>query len=179
MKTRELARHEIQDLWSLDRREVLERVSYCNGRELLLRPEYHDVRGWPAGEPEHYAPILLDCFDRGGTFYGAFESESLIRAAVLESRFIGRGDQLQLKFLHVSRGQRRTGLGVTLFDMAVSLARELGARRLYVSATPTENTVRFYLRRGCRVTRDVDPTLFELEPKDIHFEFDISDRISS
>jgi hypothetical protein len=55
----------------------------------------------------------------------------------------------------------------------VAKARELGARRLYISSTPSENTVRFYLRRGCRVTDDVDAALFKLEPKDIHLEFDI------
>jgi hypothetical protein len=33
--------------------------------------------------------------------------------------------------------------------------------------------VRFYLRCGCRVTDDVDVALFELEPEDIHLEFDI------
>jgi hypothetical protein len=58
----------------------------------------------------------------------------------------------------------------------VAKARELGARRLYISATPSENTVRFYLRRGCRVTDDVDAALFALEPEDIHLEFDIPER---
>ncbi len=57
--------------------------------------------------------------------------------------------------------------------MAVAKASELGARRLYISSTASENTVRFYLRRGCRVTDDVDAALFELEPEDIHLEFDI------
>ena len=52
-------------------------------------------------------------------------------------------------------------------------ARELGARRLYISSTPSENTVRFYLRRGARVTNEVDAALFALEPEDIHLEFAI------
>jgi predicted N-acetyltransferase YhbS len=82
-------------------------------------------------------------------------------------------DQLQLKFLHVGRRHRQAGLGRALFEKAVARARELGARRLYISSTPSENTVRFYLRRGCRVTDEVDAALFELEPEDIHLEFDI------
>lgn len=138
----------------------------------MLAPKHFDAKGWPPGEPEHYGPILLDCFDRGGSFYGAFDGATLIGAVVLESRFIGRAkDQLQMKFLHVSRRQRGSGLGRALFDRAVARARELGARRLYVSATPTENTIRFYLRRGCRVTADVDAALFALEPEDIHLEY--------
>lgn len=174
MKIRELARHEVRTLWSIDRSEVIDAMFRRDGDALVLKPERHDVRGWPPGEPEQYGPILLDCFDRGGTFYGAFAGEALVGAAVLESHFLGpRKDRLQLKFLHVSRSQRRAGLGSTLLERAVSRARELGARRLYVSATPSENTVRFYLRRGFRVTEEVDPALFALEPEDVHMELEI------
>ena len=175
MKIREFGRHEIRDVWSIDRAEVIDRVYYREGKELVLKPEHHDLTGWPPGEPERDGPILLDCFDRGGTFYGAFDIDTLVGAAVLESRFIGPDkDQLQLKFLHVDRRHRRSGLGCALFNKAVARARELGAHRLYISATPSENTVNYYLRRGCRVTDDVDAALFELEPEDIHMEFDIS-----
>ena len=174
MKIRELGRQEIRDVWSIDRAEVIEKIYYHKDDELVLKPEHYDVPGWPPGESERYGPILLDCFDRGGTFYGAFDGETLTGVAVLESRFIGREkDQLQLKFLHVSRSHRQAGLGRTLFEKAVAKARELGACRLYISSTPSENTVGFYLRRGCRVTDDVDAALFKLEPRDIHLELDI------
>jgi predicted N-acetyltransferase YhbS len=173
---RKLSRHEIEDVWSIDRSEIVENVYDHKDGRLILKPEHYDMKGWPPGEPELYGPILFDCYDHGGTFYGAFDGDTLVGAAVLESRFIGRErDQLQLLFLHVSRKHRQAGLGCMLFQKAVSRARELGARRLYISATPSENTVRFYLRRGCRVTEDVDPDLFELEPDDIHLEFDIPD----
>lgn len=174
MKIRGLERQEIADIWSIDRAEVVDRVYSREGTELVLKPQHFDAKGWPAGEPELYGPILLDCFDRGGTFYGAFDGETLIGAAVLESRFIGREkDQLQLKFLHVSRRHRQAGLGCTLLEKVVARARQLGARRLYISSTPSENTVRFYLHRGARVTEDVDAALFELEPEDIHLELDV------
>ncbi len=174
MRIKELERQEVRDVWSIDRAEVIDNVYRWEDGELVLEPEHHDMEGWPAGEPERDGPLLLDCFDHGGAFYGAFDGEMLIGAAVLESRFIGPGkDQLQLKFLHVSRRHRHTGLGRTLFEKAVEKAGELGARRLYISSTSSENTVRFYLRRGCRVTDDVDAALFEHEPKDIHLELDI------
>jgi predicted N-acetyltransferase YhbS len=173
-KIRPLERQEIGDLWSIDRAEVVDHVYRYQEGELVLHPEHHDTRGWPPGEPGQYEPILLDCFDHGGTFFGAFDGEALVGAAVLESRFIGRAlDQLQLKFLHVGRSHRGAGLGRRLFDLAVARARELGARRLYVSSTSSENTVRFYLRRGCRLTDEPDAHLFALEPEDIHLELDI------
>jgi predicted N-acetyltransferase YhbS len=174
VEIRLLQRHEIEDVWSIDRAEVIEKTYRLEGGELVLRPQFFDVKGWPPGEAEHYGPLLLDCFDHGGSFWGAFDGDRLAGACMLESRFIGRAqDQLQLKFLHVSRRQRRSGLGRALFDRAAARARELGARRLYVSATPSENTIGFYLRRGCRVAEEVDAKLFALEPEDIHLELDL------
>lgn len=174
MLFRELERNEVEQVWTIDRREIVENVYHLEDGELVLRPDYFDIQGWPPGEPELYTPILLDCFDRGGTFYGAFEAAELVGAAVLESKFIGKDkDQLQLKFLHVGHNHRKKGLGRLLFEQAVERARELKARRLYISATPSENTVNFYLHLGCAVTEEVDEALFELEPEDIHLEYRI------
>jgi len=130
--------------------------------------------GWPPGEAERYTPLLEDCYDRGGWFYGLFEDKRLIGAAVLESRFIGKSkDQLQLKFLHISRPYRGRGLGRRLFALAALEAHRRGARRLYISATPSEHTIGFYVAMGCRVAPERDPDLFALEPQDIHLEYDL------
>lgn len=174
-RIRPLDRREIDDVWSIDRSEVIEAMFRHRGGELVRVPERHDVRGWPPGERELYGPKLRECLDHGGTAWGAFEGDRLVGVAVLERRFIGRArDRLQLAFLHVSRRHRGAGLGVRLFELAVQRARSLGARQLYVSSTPSEHTVRFYLRRGCRVTDEVDAALFALEPEDIHLELDIT-----
>jgi len=174
MIIREIERDEIEQIWTIDRREVIENVYYLRDGELVLEPEYYDMPGWPPGEAEHYTPSLYDCFDRGGTFYGAFENSTMIGVVVLGQKFIGRNkDQLQLKFLHVSASYRKKGLGRVLFEKAVAKAREMGAKRLYVSATPAENTIHFYTYLGCSVTKEIDRELFELEPKDIHLEYTI------
>lgn len=117
---------------------------------------------------------LLDCFDRGGWCYGVFDDAALIGAAVLESRLIGkRKDQLQLKFLHLSRAYRKNGLGAKMFELASSIARARGVKRLYISATPSENTVNFYVKLDCTLAVPPDPELVELEPEDIHLECDV------
>ena len=177
MDIRKLRREDVERVWSIDRSEVIESIYHHRDGLLVLVPERHDVKGWVQETIESYHPWLLDCFDRGGAFFGAFENGRLVGVSVLESRFIGAAhDQLQLKFLHIGRGQRRMGLGRRLFDLAVERAREMGARRLYVSSTPSENTVDFYLHLGCRVASEVDSELFEQEPEDIHLEFLIPDR---
>ena len=174
VEIRELRRGEVEQVWSIDRSELIERVYHHKDGQLVLTPERCDVKGWSQGTVESYRPWLLDCFDRGGAFFGAFESGRLVGVSVLESRLISSArDQLQLKFLHIGREHRKTGLGRLLFDLAVARARDMGARRLYVSSTPSENTVEFYLHLGCRVTAEVEPELFAQEPEDIHLEFEI------
>lgn len=174
MFIRELTREEIEKVWTIDRGEVIEDIYYHEGGKLVLKPEFYDMQGWSTGEPEKYNPILYDCYDRGGFFYGVFDTKNLVGAAVLENKFIGRqNDQIQLKFLHVDRSYRKMGLGKTLFVKVVEKARELSARKLYISATPSTNTVNFYLHLGCIVTKEIDQELFEFEPEDIHFEYTI------
>lgn len=116
--------------------------------------------------------MLLDSFDRGGTFVGMFDAEALIGMSVLESARVGRGrDQMQLSYLYVSRTYRGRGVGKRLFEEAASFAREAGASALYVSAAPTENTVDFYLNRGCVLAPEPDPALLAAEPDDIHLVY--------
>ena len=175
---RNLARIEIQQIWTIDRREVIEAVYYLINGQLVLKPEYYDMQGWPPGEAELYTPLLEASYDRGGWFYGLFDDHlagsPLAGLAILDNQWLGREqDQLQLKFLHVSAAYRHQGLGRRLFELAKSEARRRGARRLYISATSSQHTVDFYLRLGCRVTDEPDPELFALEPEDIHFEYDL------
>ncbi len=172
---RALSRDEITKVWTIDRSEVIDAVYYLENGSLVLKQEHYDMRGWPQGESDKYTPVLETCYDAGGWFHGLFDENRLIGVAVLESRFIGNNkDQLQLKFLHVSRGYRSKGLGRQLFESAAHEARKRGAARMYISATPAERTIDFYLRLGCKVTAEPDPELFALEPKDIHLEYDLA-----
>jgi predicted N-acetyltransferase YhbS len=172
---RELTRAEVERVWEIDRREVIERVVHLQEGRLILEAAFFDMQGWPPGEAALYTPLLLDCHDRGGCFYGAFDGDALAGVAILESRFIGsRVDQLQLKFLHVGKPYRRTGLGKALFECVAQRAKEMGAKQLYISATPSENTIGFYLHLGCALAVEIDPELFALEPEDIHLVYSLA-----
>ncbi len=172
MNIRLLRRGEIPLIWQIDRREVIENIYYLREGKLVLEPEHYDMQGWPPGEAEQYTSLLLDCYDRGGFFWGAFEKDMLVGVSILESKWIGSGqDMLQMKFLHVSRDCRGQGVGTKLFETAVEKAKELGAKKLYISATPSEHTVNYYMRLGCVLATEIDPELFALEPEDIHLEY--------
>lgn len=172
MNIRPLQREEIPLIWQIDRREVVQNIYFLRDGELVLKPDYFDIQGWPPGEAKLYTPILFDCHDRGGTFWGAFENDALVGVSILESKFIGcQHDTLQLKFLHVSRDFRKRGIASTLFKLAVEKAKTGGAKKLYISATPSEHTINYYLKLGCVLTSEIDPELFALEPEDIHLEY--------
>ena len=170
MEFRTLARDEIERVWTIDRRERIDNIYRVITGELRLEPHNFDVPGWPPDSRPIMNPLLQATFERRGHFYAAFDGEQLAGLSVLDTVWLGpKGDLLQLLFMHVGRDYRDRSLGTTLFEQAASAARERGARGLYISATPTENTIHFYQRRGSVLTTP-DPVLFAHEPEDIHLE---------
>jgi GNAT superfamily N-acetyltransferase len=168
---RELQRDEVGAVGSIDRSELIENIYTLADGVLVMHPERYDMRGWPAGEAEAAQVSLLECYEHGGWLYGLLDEDRLVGVADLDNRFIGpHHNLLQLKFLHVACSYRDGGLGRRLFEMARRLARQKGAAGLYISATPSEHTINFYLGLGCRPVSVPDPELWALEPEDIHLE---------
>lgn len=104
---------------------------------------------------------------------GAFDGQGLVGLASLRWRL--RQDTAQLTTLHVSRQARRGGVASRLCQEIVRLARADGAHWLYVSATPSDSAVGFYLRQGFRPTDRIDAGLYALEPEDIHMLMPLRD----
>ena len=102
----------------------------------------------------------------GGTAVGAFDGERLVGIGVVT--FHVRPGIAQLAYLHVSDGYRGQGVGRRLCAMMDDIARAAGDTQMVVSATPSVNTVRFYMGRGFRPTAAPLPELVELEPEDVH-----------
>ena len=170
MFTRQLTRDEISLLWRIDRREYIRNIYRLQDGELVLEPHDFEVPGWSRGNQESTTPRLLAALSRGGTAWAVFDRD-VVAAAVVDVKLVGAStDLIQLEWLHVGRQYRGTGLGVMLFDKARDIARERGAAGLYISATPSENTVNFYRRRGATLLAEPDEELFALEPEDIHLE---------
>jgi predicted N-acetyltransferase YhbS len=103
---------------------------------------------------------------RGGALLCAVERERTLGVAIVHPTY--EPSLAWLAFLHVSRPYRRRGAAQALWAAAVEMSLAAGARSIYVSATPTESAVGFYLRQGCRLAQPVDPDLFAAEPDDIH-----------
>lgn len=172
MVSRLLTRDEINLIWTIDRGELHHHIYKAVDGQLLVVPYYFDVPGWDPEMIRSDTPKLRDCYDRGGVFRGVFAGEAIVGVSVLDTKPVKSApDHLQLFYLYVSRSARGQGVGRELFDEAAEAARSLGARALYISATPTENTVNFYLRRGASLIPAPDETLLEAEPGDVHLTY--------
>ncbi len=165
---------ELDRLDEIDRTEVIEGIYYMRDGELVLEREHWDLKGWPPGHLEELKDHCRVHLGRGGTAWGAFDGDRLVGVASIDGIPIDSSDDtINMPLLHVSNGYRRQGIGTRLFDLAADRAREMGARRMYVSGMPSENSIHFYTRRGCHSTDHVDPELFQREPEDIHMTVDL------
>lgn len=171
-----MRREEIEKIRSINRAELIERVYYLRDGMLELKDEEYDMKGWPPGHIDKIVAGAYELFDSAGVLIGAFDNEDLVGITGVENRFRGiRRDTLKMDILFVSRSYRKQGIGNRLVIEASKVASNMGARKLYISATPSENTVNFYLGVGCQLASEIDPELFELEPEDIHLELRISE----
>jgi len=171
LEIRTLTHAEIDLLNQIDRTETIQQIYYYRDGDLVLENEIYQVPDWDPGEKARRVAALQALYDQGATFFGAFEGARLLGMAALGHPFTGSGERrLNLEGLWVSHAARGVGVGRALFQSAVQEARVRGAQALYVSATPSENTVRFYRNLGCRPAQPIDSALFEKEPQDIHLE---------
>jgi len=130
-----------------------------------------DIAAWdPTGSgPHSVAAEIAFCSSviaRGGILLGAFAAERTVGLAIIRPAF--EPLLAWLAFLHVSRPYRRRGAAQALWSVAADIAVANGAKSMYVSATPTESAVGFYLQQSCRLADPVHPDLFAAEPEDIH-----------
>lgn len=168
---RRLVAKDLARLGEIDRTERIEALYVQHGSRLEERAGDFSARAWFSdGEGEHsVAQQRAECeayLAAGGLALGAFAEGRLVGIGIVKPQI--RPGIAQLAFLHVSDGYRAAGIGRHLSDELERLAREHGAETMVVSATPSLNTVRFYLGRGFAPMSEPLPELYELEPDDVH-----------
>jgi len=172
VEVRVLGMGDLGVLAAIDRSEHVDAQYGVEDGRLVERPvAMADIPPWdPVGDGPHSVAAKVafcrHCLAAGAELLAAFEGAELLGVAVVDGR-LDRG-LAWLAFLHVSRPHRRRGVASLLWDAAVDIAAAAGARSIYVSATPTDSAVGFYLAHGCRLADPVHPRLFAEEPDDIH-----------
>jgi predicted N-acetyltransferase YhbS len=166
-----LTRDQIRLFSQIDRSETVSHIYVMRDGTLKLVEHDFVIPDWSAAEKQERIAKLQELYDRGATFFAAFDGPLLAGLAVLDHHFVKTGKKrLNLAGMWVSCGYRGRSIGRTLFQWAAQEAHKQGAYALYISATPSENTVDFYRNLGCSLANPIDPDLFANEPEDIHLE---------
>jgi len=168
---RRLGRTELSRIVEIDRRERINMLYDQHGTQLVPRHGNWSAAAWDLdGHGEHSVEAkvreLQRYIDNGGVALGALANGRLVGIGVVVPHL--RPGIAQLAFLHVSAPWRATGIGSRLSEQLEEIARTAGDSDMIVSATPSGNTVRFYLGRGFQPMAEPLTELFELEPEDVH-----------
>lgn len=161
-------------LAELNRTEKVTQYYEMNGGRIECFDVDWNVPQWNIDEKlKEWAHIA----DGYRNMWGAFSGGILVGFAVYRSELTE--DSAQLSLLHVSREFRGKGLGSQLLEQVVKVAKEDGKTILYVSSSPSRNTVDFYRSRGFRLTDTPNRELLEMEPEDIHMIMDLNQDIEN
>jgi GNAT superfamily N-acetyltransferase len=171
MVLRTLQNSEIDLIWQhISRRELITQMYIQNRQHLELVDCFFDVQNWDSYHLENDPPKLKQLYEQGALFIGAFDaSEKLVGVSVVSNQIIA--DYPHAKLLHyfyVDADQQGKGIGAKLMQAAKESAKQLGAKQLYISATPSRRTVDFYIKHGTQPLSAPDQQLWQLEPEDIH-----------
>ena len=168
MEIRDLVRNEFSRVGEIDRTERIDVMFEQHGTELVARRESVDSPAWdPNGHGEHSVDAqrraLVNYADQGGIARGVFSHERLVGIGVVVPHI--RPTTAQLAYLHVSHENRSTGIGRRLCVDLELTAQHAGDTLIVVTATPSENTVRFYLGLGYRPMAQPIPELHVWSPR--------------
>jgi len=171
LEVRELTRTDLARIGEIERTERIDLIFEQHGTELIARPGDWSAPNWdPHGHDDHSVEgqrrALERYVDAGGITRGVISNGRLVGVGVVVPHI--RAATAQLAYLHVTRALRGIGVGGRMCDDLEQVARDAGDSQIVVSATPSDNTVRFYMARGYRPMRTPLQELFELEPDDIH-----------
>ena len=141
-----------------------------NGKRELVVIDWTDNElpnglSWHIG---HFEKSLLN----GGRAIGCFSNDILIGYLVINSNIFGNSSKyVLLDQLFISKNYRNKGIGKNLFAIATELAKEFMAKKIYICAGSSEDTIAFYFKLGCIQATEVDEELYELDRNDYQLEY--------
>lgn len=139
--------------------------------EYVLVPiEY--VEDWDLNKRRSVAREILQRIESNGFAYGAFCEGKVVGYILVSNEFFGSSHQyVELLLYHVSEPYRRCGIGKELFKLACNTAREIGAKKLYISAHSSKESQAAYRKLGCIEAVEVNQAIADNEPCDVQMEF--------
>ena len=164
--TRQMSPEELSRVEEIDVSESGDLVYYYREGKIATKREARHRAPRNAEAWGSYIERWKAILERAGVALGAFDGTRLVGMAVLEYHLTER--MAHLVALFVSQDSRRHGVAAQLTQEVMRLAKAQGADQLYVSATPSESAIGFYLSQGFALAKQVHKELYALEPEDIH-----------
>ena len=169
MKYEKISNEEIS-LDNFDRSQEVKRVYVNDSGKLLLKDQIWTM-DWSL---EHKRKVAINLKSDECVAYAVWENEKIIGFVSVVKKLAGC--RMVLDIIQVDRAFRGQGIGRQLFTLAVTEAKNAGAKELYISARCSEETVNFYKAMGAVPTNDPIPEIAEAEPYDIQMTFDLKGR---
>ena len=155
----------------LRHQEVKECWRKNSNNEYVLVPNKY-VEDWDLNKRKEVAREILNKIAGKGFAYGAFYEGKVVGYILISNEFFGGSNQyMELLLYHVSEPYRRRGIGKELFELACKTAKEVGAKKLYISAHPSKESQAAYRKLGCIEATEINQVIAENEPYDVQMEF--------
>lgn len=118
-------------------------------------------RHWDAEKRRWLPRYLQEQLDRGGQVFGAFSGGRLVGFTAVDGTVISSYAALSMLFVEDDR--KRQGIGRALLTQAAAAAKTLGAKKLFIPAIPSRETVAFYFASGCRDAQVIIPDFLDTD----------------
>lgn len=163
---------DLAHIGDIDRTERIDTKVVQRGAELMELTGDWSAPAWSTDDGEQSVVAQRrECEEylaAGAVGLGAWDGERLVGIGIVKPAL--RPGIAQFAYLHVSRDHRGQGVGSELGSRLERVALESGHTALVVSATPSQNTVRFYRARGFAPMAEPIPELLAREPEDVHMQ---------
>ncbi|MEM9160939.1 MAG: GNAT family N-acetyltransferase, partial [Verrucomicrobiota bacterium] len=152
---------DLPKIYTIDRSEEVVAMYRQNGTELekftreVTFPDDHNF--W-----DHHFNYWKESINWGAEFFGAMHGDKLAGFTIVRHDLEHLTSQLMA--LYVSLEYRLSGIAKSLCIDAEQSAANHGNEKMYVSATPSHSSVRFYLSQNYKPTAEPNCDLLDREP---------------
>ena len=149
------------NLDGFNRAQKITRI-YVKKDDTYVLEEQPGVMDWSMDKKRE---VAKDLTDSAYISYLALEEDRIIGFMSLVKELVS--ERMILDLIQVDTDFRGRGIGRRLWEKAIEEARLNGAKELYISACPSEETICFYKAMGAEVTSNPIIAIANDEPDDI------------
>lgn len=155
------------NLDDFNRQQEIKRI-YVRKDDAYVLVEQFGVMDWSIDKKRE---VAHDLADSNYISYLALEGDRIVGFMSLVKNLVS--ERMILDLIQVDKDFRGRGIGRMLWKKAVEEARLNGAKELYISACPSEETINFYKAMGADVTDDPIKSIAYDEPDDLQMSYPI------